>query len=283
MNNALKYRLIACDLDGTLLKDDKTVNAYTLKQIQRFIAAGGKFCICTGRMLPSVEKIARDLHVTGLATSYAGALVSDLQTGKILYENSLTAKEAAEIAATVERDGVHLQYYTGSVYYANRNDESLKKYEKSCRVNAVPVLNRPLSAQILERGEKVNKLLMIIEDPARHEELLQKYRAIFGERFWVTRSTSRYIEILSKSCNKGTALVFMANYYGVPVEQTIAAGDQLNDEEMLTAAGLGLCVKNGNEELKKRVPVFNATNNDDAVGKIIAQYVFGEQSEEKDE
>ncbi|MGN1053555.1 MAG: Cof-type HAD-IIB family hydrolase, partial [Candidatus Scatosoma sp.] len=266
--------LIACDLDGTLLKDDKTVDAYTLNQIEKFIAAGGKFCICTGRMLPSVEKIAKDLRLTGIATSYAGALVSDLQTGEILYENSLTANEAAEIAETVERDGVHLQYYTGSVYYVNRNDETLKKYERSCRVNAVPVLSRPLSAQIRERGEKVNKLLMIIEDSARHEELLQKYRAIFGERFWVTRSTSRYIEILSKSCNKGTALAFMARYYGVPVERTVAVGDQLNDEEMLTAAGLGLCVENGHEDLKKRVRVFPATNNADAVGKIIARYVF---------
>ena len=277
MKNELNYRLIACDLDGTLLKDDKSVDAYTLQQIQRFVAAGGKFCICTGRMLPSVEKIAKDLRLSGIAASYAGALVSDLQTGKILYENSLSAEEAAEIAEIVERDGVHLQYYTGGVYYVNRNDETLKKYETSCRVNAVPVLNRPLSAQIRERGEKVNKLLMIIEDSARHEELLQKYRAIFGDRFWVTRSTSRYIEILSKSCNKGTALEFMAGYYGVPVERTIAAGDQLNDEEMLVAAGLGLCVENGHEDLKKRVRVFPATNNDNAVGKIIARCVFGEE------
>lgn len=281
MKNTLIYRLIACDLDGTLLKDDKTVDEYTLKKIKEFTAAGGKFCICTGRMLPSVEKIAEDLHVTGIASSYAGALVSDLQTGKILYENSLTAKEAAEIAETVERDGVHLQYYTGSVYYVNRNDETLRKYEKSCRVNAVPVLDRPLSAQIKKRGEKVNKLLMIVEDPARHEELLQKYRAIFGDRFWVTRSTSRYIEILSKTCNKGTALAFMAKYYGVEIARTIAIGDQLNDEEMLTAAGLGLCVENGHEELKKRVRVFPATNNENAVGKIIADLAFSKPKGER--
>ena len=58
------------------------------------------------------------------------------------------------------------------------------------------------------------------------------------------------------------------------MEKTIPAGDQLNDEEMLKAAGKGFCVKNGNEEMKKRVSVFPATNNENAVGKIIEEYGF---------
>ena len=66
----------------------------------------------------------------------------------------------------------------------------------------------------------------------------------------------------------------MADYYHIPMEKTIAAGDQLNDEEMLKAAGKGFCVKNGNEEMKKRVIVFPATNNENAVGKIIEEYGF---------
>lgn len=59
----------------------------------------------------------------------------------------------------------------------------------------------------------------------------------------------------------------MADYYRIPYEKTLAAGDQLNDEEMLAAAGLGLCMANGNEEMKKRVRVYPASNNEDAVGK----------------
>ncbi len=274
MKERLDYRLIASDLDGTLLKDDKSVGQETYEAIQRYMAAGGKFCICTGRMLPSVEKIAAELGVKGIATSYAGALVSDLSTGDILYENSLSAKDAAEIAEFVEKDGVHLQFYTGRTYYANRDDETLARYESSCRVKAIPVLDKPLSALIRKKNEKVNKLLIIVEDLDKHRDLLDKYQAKFGERFWVTRSTLRYIEILSKSCNKGTALKFMADYYHIPMEKTIAAGDQLNDEEMLKAAGKGFCVKNGNEEMKKRVSVFPATNNENAVGKIIEEYGF---------
>ena len=274
MKEILNYKLIASDLDGTLLKDDKTIDPATRESIQRYIAAGGKFCICTGRMLPSVEQIAADLGGSGIATSYAGALVSDLATGEILYENSLSAEDAAEIAEFVERDNVHLQFYTGRTYYVNRDDEMLSRYETSCRVKAERVFNRSMASLIREKGEKVNKLLIVVEDLERHGQLLEKYQAKFGERFWVTRSTLRYIEILSKSCNKGTALKFMADYYGVPIEKTIAAGDQLNDEEMLKAAGLGFCVENGNEEMKKRVRVYPATNNDNAVGKMIEEYGY---------
>lgn len=274
MNEKLNYELIASDLDGTLLKDDKTVDRETRDAIHRYIAAGGKFCICTGRMLPSVEKIAADLGVGGIATSYAGALVSNLDTGEILYENSLSAADAAEIADFVERDRVHLQFYTGRKYYVNCDNEMLAHYETSCRVKAERVLNRSMASLIREKNERVNKLLIVVEDSERHGQLLEKYLAKFGERFWVTRSTPRYIEILSKTCNKGTALKFMAEYYHIPIEKTIAAGDQLNDEEMLNAAGIGFCMENGNEEMKARVRVFPAGNNDNAVGKIIEEYGF---------
>lgn len=274
MKKVLNYKLVASDLDGTLLKDDKTVDPATRESIQKYIAAGGKFCICTGRMLPSVEQIAADLGVSGLATSYAGALVSDLSTGKILYENSLSAAEAAEIAEFVEQDDVHLQFYTGRTYYVNRDDQMLARYETSCRVKAVRILNRSMASLIREKNEKVNKLLIVVEDLERHKGLLEKYQAKFGEKFWVTRSTLRYIEILSKTCNKGTALKFMADYYHIPIDKTLAAGDQLNDEEMLKAAGLGFCVESGNEEMKKRVKVYPATNNENAVGKMIEEYGF---------
>lgn len=274
MKRTLNYQLIASDLDGTLLRNKKSVSAFTRGKIAEYTAAGGKFCLCSGRMLPSVALIAQELGLDGLASSYAGALVTDLATGKTLYENSLDYKDAAEIAAFVEQDGVHLQYYTGDKYYVNCDGETLRAYETSCRVQAVPVLDEPLFKHILAHKEKVNKLLIIVEDPARYAELLQKYTEKFGDRFWVTRSTVRYIEILSKTCNKGVALKFMADYYGIPYEKTIAVGDQLNDEEMINAAGLGLCVANGNEEMKRRVRVYPATNEEDALGKIIEEYGF---------
>lgn len=269
--------MIASDLDGTLLRDDKSVSDFTRRKITEYVAAGGKFCLCSGRMLPSVALIAKDLGLDGVATSYAGALVTDLKSGKTLYENSLSPEDAAEIAACIEKDDVHLQYYTGDKYYVNCDGETLRRYETSCRVQAVPVLDEPLSRRIKEHGEKVNKLLIIVEDPKKHEALLKKYTEKFGDRFWVTRSTARYIEILSKTCNKGVALKIMADYYRIPCEKTLAAGDQLNDEEMLAAAGLGLCMANGNEEMKKRVRVYPASNNEDAVGKIIEEYGFKEE------
>lgn len=277
MKEKLNYLLIASDLDGTLLKEDKTVDETTLERIRRYVAAGGKFCICTGRMLPSVRLIAADLGLTGIATSYAGALVSDLTTGETLCSRSLSAQDAAEIARFIEKDDVHLQYYVGEEYYVNGDGDSLKRYEKSCRVKAHVVTNIPLSEHILRGGKKVNKLLIIVDDPTLHEQLLRKYTNRFGDRFWVTRSTSRYLEIMSKECNKGTALEFMANYYGIPVEKTIAIGDQMNDEEMLLRAGMGFCVENGNEELKKRVKTFPLTNEEGAVGEIVERYGFLEE------
>lgn len=272
-NGKLRYALIATDIDGTLLRSDKTVSAFTRSAIKKFVEAGGRFCLASGRMTPSVRMIAEDLGVSGAAISYAGAEITDFSNGKTLYRNVLSATDAAEIAAFMEEDGVHLQYYSGDKYYVVAPCELLSTYEKSNRVKGI-VTGEVLSQRIRRRGEEVNKVLAIIDDPKRHAELLEKYTKKFGERFWVTRSTAKYIEVFSKTCNKGVALRFVAEYYGVPIERTIAAGDQLNDKEMLLAAGKGFCVKNGSEELKKIVAEYPETNDGDAVGKMIEEYAF---------
>ena len=82
------------------------------------------------------------------------------------------------------------------------------------------------------------------------------------------------MEVTSKQYSKGTAVRFLADYYHVPIEKTIAVGDSLNDLPMLTAAGLGLAVKNADAALKEQVRTFPYTNDEYAVGRIIAEYGF---------
>ena len=85
------------------------------------------------------------------------------------------------------------------------------------------------------------------------------------------------VEVTSRAYSKGTAVKFMADYYGVPIERTIAAGDSLNDLPMLQAAGLGLAVKNADEALKDKAQSFPFTNDEDAIGKIIETYGFAKE------
>ena len=87
------------------------------------------------------------------------------------------------------------------------------------------------------------------------------------------------MEITSKTFNKGSAVRFMADYYHVPVERTVAVGDSLNDLPMLEAAGLGLAVRNADEMLKDKAVSFEYSNDENAIGRIIERYGFTGEKE----
>ena len=85
------------------------------------------------------------------------------------------------------------------------------------------------------------------------------------------------MEVINANYSKGTAVAFLADYYGVPLEKTIAVGDQLNDIPMIKQAGLGIAVKNADERLKKQAVVIDCTNEDGAIAEIIQKYAYREE------
>lgn len=149
-------------------------------------------------------------------------------------------------------------------------------YEKICNVKGNVVEEEPLSGLVLRKALKIRKVLAMVyaEDKKRIFENVLK---ALGEKFYVTYSAANLVEVTSRAYSKGTAVKFMADYYGVPIERTIAAGDSLNDLPMLQAAGLGLAVKNADEALKDKAQSFPFTNDEDAIGKIIETYGFAKE------
>ncbi len=93
----------------------------------------------------------------------------------------------------------------------------------------------------------------------------------------VTKSADVLVEVINANYSKGTAVEFLAAHYGVPLEKTVAIGDQLNDVPMIEKAGLGIAVKNADEALKRRAHTFAFTNEEGAVGKIIEKYGYTEE------
>jgi len=122
----------------------------------------------------------------------------------------------------------------------------------------------------------VQKILVLVkqEDKKRVYEVLNE---AFGEEFYVTYSAAFLVEITNKKYSKGTALQYIANYYNVPIEKTIAVGDNFNDTPMIFRAGLGIAVANADKRLKQVADViFESTNDENAIGKIIEKYGFTE-------
>ncbi len=276
---ALGYSLIVSDFDGTLVRSDGKISEENKRAIEKFIAAGGKFVISTGRLPSSILPRAKELGLQGALCCCQGSMIMDMQTETLLLSGCLPFESALAACAKMEQMGLHIQGYTKNEYYSNMDDEALAAYEHIVKIPANRVLDRPLSVFLRELNQPVYKLLAIVPKE-ENDRVLSSLQAEGFAGCDFTKSSDYFVEIIPAGYSKGTAVEYLANHYGVPLQNTIAVGDQRNDTPMVERAGLGVAVANADEELKARADyICSSTNDQDAVAKMIAKFVFHEEIE----
>lgn len=272
----INYPLIVSDFDGTLVKKDGTISEKNRCAIDEYIACGGKFSISTGRMTSGILHRARELGLKGLISCCQGAIIVDIESGKTIMEGRLPLKSTIAACKKMEEMDLHIQVYDSWEYYSNKDDEALKSYERGVGKKAVLVLDKPLSQFVAETSLRSYKVLAMV----KHEENEKVLAALTAENFegcTTTRSSRSLVEVINQNFSKGTAVQFIAKHYGIPLEKTVAVGDQQNDIPMIEVAGLGIAVQNADEGLKAVADyVTEATFNENAIAEIIHKFGFTE-------
>lgn len=271
----MRYRIFLSDFDGTLVRGDGTVSEANKAAIRRYREKGGIFAIVTGRMPASILPRLEELGIReGLAVAFQGATVADIKTRKLL-KNGAFEKEAGLLALrTLERAAEHIHCYTADKLFCNVQDEPLEIYERICGVKAEVINTEPLSAFAERENLRVVKTLAMIE-PEKCPALIQTLEAELGEEFYITRSAPFMVEVMPKGQNKGSAVEFLSKYYGVPISEIAAIGDQDNDIPMVSRAGGKFAVENADENLKKIAQVMPSVE-DDGV-KCALEIAMGEE------
>ncbi|QMV43393.1 Cof-type HAD-IIB family hydrolase [Cohnella cholangitidis] len=265
----MPYRLIAMDLDDTLLTDELTVSDATRQAMTEAIAQGAHLTIATGRMFDSAQKIARQVGLNVPIITYQGSLIKNLLDEEILYERSVPVDVAGELYEYCQAHGLHLQSYIADKLYVPEDNDKIKGYAKQSNI---PYTIEPDFVRIIS-NEKQTKLL-IIDEPAKLDALLPELKAKFGSKVHLTKSKPNYLEFMHPEGTKGHALRFLAAHYGIPIEETIAIGDAMNDHEMVQAAGLGVAMANAVPALKEIADFITLSNNDDGVKHVLEKFVL---------
>lgn len=270
----LNKKLIVSDFDGTLADSDNKVSGAVIKAIEEYRSLGGIFAVCTGRILPSVLPRLKEMGLSGLAVASQGSTIADIATGRLLREAGLVPEDAAEICAALEEVGATVQLYTTYGFYSDmkEDDEFLKLYEKITGLKAAHSDNK-LSQFVSDNSVKAVKVasLCYAEDRQKLFDILAEK---FGDRFEITCSASVLVEVSPRGETKGTALRFLSEYYNIPLSETVAIGDNLNDLTMIELAGTGVAVGNAEEELKARADYVTVTNDEGAVKKVIEKFGY---------
>ena len=191
-----KYPLIVSDFDETLRNDEGTISPENAEAIRKYIAAGGIFAICTGRMMTSILPHAESLRLDSLLVGYQGALILDLKSGKYLRNEHMSVKEAVRVCRTLEEMGLHIHVYDCDKFYVNADDGLLAAYERICKVKG-KIVTSGMADFVVQNNIRPQKILAMVE-PEQKAAVFEKTTQLLGEDFYVTTSAGALVEITKK-------------------------------------------------------------------------------------
>jgi len=266
----LTIRLVAMDLDDTLLRNDWTISPRVVKAIQKAQAQGVKMTIATGRMSISARPYAEQLGLDVPVITYHGAMIQQALSGDILFRRVIPSALATEIVQDVEGRGVYTQVYLKDrVITSQRNDWS-HEYEQIANVR---IEEADLSILLAQEPEGVEKILLM-GDEAALDQLAPLLRQSYGEKVHITKSKPCFLEMIDGSVNKGVALAALAERFGFDSSEVMAIGDSFNDLEMIQYAGIGVAMGNARPEIQEQADIITASNEEDGVAEAIERYVL---------
>lgn len=258
------FRLIAADMDDTLLGADSDIAPRTVHALHAAMDAGAQIVLASGRMTESMLPFAKCIGVNAPMIAYNGAMVCDYRDGRTLFADLIDAETARSVAKALESMGIYLQVYPGDGYYCRSICDLSEKYAQSIRVMPRET-NAPLSEWI---DVGLVKMLAIappeIIDPAH--AMLQRQ---FPSGIHFMKSRPNYLEIVAEGIDKAATLKRLSQRLNVAPEEILAFGDGQNDAAMLAFAGCGAAMENACGECKREADLIAPRNTEHGVAQVV--------------
>ena len=269
----MRYRMIAIDLDETLLNSDLQISPRNKAAIREAVRQGVKVTIATGRMFCTSIQYVRELelNVDWPIINYHGALITTTESKRIIYHCPLENSLAVSITREAEARGYHVNVYIDERLYIREENESSRYYRKIAPVEpqAVGALG-----PFLERQGASPTKLTIIDSQDGLDQAEAIFKAAYGDRIAALQTRPFFLEITDRRATKGQALRRLAGSEGIRRDEIIAFGDSCNDLDMLSYAGLGVAVANAMPAVRRAADLITAANDADGVAEVIEKYVL---------
>lgn len=282
-------KLFALDLDGTTLNSKNEISPETIQAIKKVQSLGHKVMILSGRAPELIKKLLDQYDLNcPIGGSNGTAVFAD---GKLLELTSLTSLEAKKITKEIEQEVVPFKIYTNKGVYVQRDwsarleqmlstgtipaeyfdNENYEKMTRNPDEFDGALIFDDIETLLTDDELKIQKFFILVLNPAQMNRLLTAMKAI--EDVYVTTSSPFNIEVMSINGNKGNGLKVMSNYLQIPLEDTVAVGDQYNDLPMFKAAGFSIAMGNAEKEIKEMCDYTTLTNDENGVAHAI-EYVL---------
>lgn len=268
------YKLIACDLDETLIKPDRTIDPKDIGAIKKLKEKDVKFVLATGRGYNTVQGTLKELGLWNeenqYVISYNGGAITENKENRLLHFEGISFEKAQELYKRGLNYDVCTHVYTKDAVYVYNLTEDEKRYVQN-RQEMIEIFDQNLD---FLKGQEIVKVLYTNTDFEYLQSIDRDLKDITFDMD-VSYSSNRYIEFNHKGVNKGAGLKQLADLLHIDMKDTIAIGDNYNDLSMIVAAGLGVGVQNAAPGIKPDCDyVTQATCEQGAVCEVIEKFVL---------
>lgn len=266
-------KLVAIDLDGTLLNDQKQISEKNKVTLQKAKDQGVKIVICTGRPLKAIGGFLEELNLQekgDYSITFNGGLVQKNDTGEMLEKVTMSLDEVKELHQLMVDLDLPFDVLSDALVYQLSTSESHPSIYNE--------LNKALDFESKELAELTedglyNKVV-VATDAAYLDQQIAKIPAVFYEKYEVVKSRDCLLEFMTKGVTKAYGLSLLAEDLGIERSEVMTLGDEENDLPMIVYAGLGVAMENAVPIVKENADYITDTNENDGVAKAVEKFVL---------
>ena len=287
------YKLVAIDLDGTMLNSYGIVTEYTKKVIKETIEKGTDVIIASGRPIDSIQTIAKEIGSNKYFIAGNGAMVYDIEKDQVIYEKYMSKQKILEIIKLCEENSISYNVYTDKTILATSlkynvlyyHKENLKKEEnKKTNINIISDMYEYIKNN---EEEKFLKITVCDDNKSIFNSVIRKLKKIENIDVLDVSHMSRkiikqgtqdipieyyYTEISRKNVDKWYALEYLINEINISKDEVIAIGDNINDKKMIETAGMGIVMQGSTPVVTDIADYITDSNNEDGVAKALKKF-----------
>jgi len=266
------YKLIALDMDGTLLREDGTISERTRQAIGAARDKGVKVVLASGRPLEGLERYLEELALTShedYVLSYNGSLVQNVGSRQVIRSHILSGADAHHLFRVSQEVGVNIHAFSRQHGLITPRTSTYTELERS--INGVTLTELDFTS--LEPEHEIIKIMLIDEPEVLAQGKAALPEALY-EQYTVVQSAPFFLEFLNKQSNKGSGLASLAEHLHIEPAEIICVGDAGNDRHMLEYAGLGVAMGNASPDIKAIADFISHSNEEDGVAHVIETFIL---------
>lgn len=270
----MQYKLVAIDIDGTLLNSNHEIpyeNIETIKNLQDY---GINFVIVTGRPDAMAKKYTKELQIPSVILGNNGATIRNVDTNELYFQKVISREKVLELHKFFAKKDIYYRIYgLDSIYSFNdyEFDEAKNEFAVFSK-RLADSMNFKIINKIEELDEDVIKFVCFTND---HDKLITTQKELLSiDDLEIVRGSKNGVDINAKGISKGETLLKYAETLGISKEEIIAIGDSENDLSMLKVVGLPVTLENGDQVLKDIAHIITESNDNAGVAKVLKQIFF---------